>query len=376
MKPEELSQAITLLFENFWIVRESQPEEYMFLRRHQGFLQKEMKERFGMKLIMKNQYIQLLKRPLVLQDWMGNIGFTTQVDYVILCLAMAYVEGLEANRPFMLEELIREIELMKPERIDLDWSEYTHRKSLVRVIKKMLEFKVIETIQGETDDFEQSETQQEILFITTELARSFLSQAPKSYTQYNSFSDYWREMNENRYLEGNQKIFQQLMLTPYIQRTPDNEEEFVRLRNYHHHIAPYFDEKTTFHFELYRDYAALTVEQRESSDHIFPSRKVVDEIMIQLATICRNNQLEKSPYGVITLNKQEWYQLLDELQLEYKSYWSKEFSDKNIEKLSDSLLEKGQGWGLLNEDNEEIKINPTFSRLVAEMRNDDESMGN
>ena len=49
MKPEELSQAITLLFENFWIVRETQPEEYMFLRRHQVMLQKEMKDRFGMK---------------------------------------------------------------------------------------------------------------------------------------------------------------------------------------------------------------------------------------------------------------------------------------------------------------------------------------
>lgn len=376
MKPEELSQAITLLFENFWIVRETQPEEYMFLRRQQGFLQKEMKDRFGMKLIMKNQYIQLLKRPLVLQEWMGNIGFTTKVEYVVLCLSMAYVEGLEANRPFMLEELIREIELMKPERIDLDWSDYTHRKSLVSVIKKMLEFKVIETIQGETNGFAQSESQQEILFITTELARSFLSQAPKSYTQYDSFVDYWKEMSENHYLEGNQKLFQQLMLTPYIQRTPNNEEEFVRLRNYHHHIAPYFDEKTTFHFELYRDYAALTVEQRESSDYIFPSKKVVDEIMIQLATVCRNRQLERNPYGVITLNKQEWYQLLDELQSEYRSYWSKEFSEKSIENLSKSLLEKGQDWGLLNEVGNEIKINPTFSRLIAEMRNDDETMGN
>lgn len=372
MNSAEVAQAFKLLFENFWIVRSKDPENYMFLRRYQTFLQKEIRDRFGMKLIVRNNYIQLLKRPPVLHSWMGENGFVSQLDYTLFCFSMAYIEGMDADKAFMLDELIREIELMKSEHIYIDWTNFNHRKSLVRVVQKMLDYGVIETIQGETEEFGKSEHNQEVLFITTSLARSFLSRAPKFYTKYETFEDYWLDFKENQHLEINQLLYQQLMMTPLIKRTSENEELFSRLKNYYHHMNPYFVENTLYNFELYRDYAALAIEQRENGQDIFPSRKVVDEILIQLATLCRELTNEKTSYGLMVLSLDDWQKLLVQLKENYGIYWSKEFSEMSIENLGRELLNRGKKWELFTEEDNEIVVYPVFSRLVAEMRDEDE----
>lgn len=374
MKSEELSRGLKLLFENFWIIRETQPEQYSFLRRHQQGLQKELRQRFGLNLIVRPQYIQLLKRPQNLAPWMGDIGFSTQLDYSLFCCAMAFVEELEASTPFMLDELVRSLGLLVPSEIEVDWTNYNHRKSLVRVLKKMLSLHLIEAIQGETSEFEQSEMNQEVLFITTVQARAFLARAPKSYTQYTDFNDYWQDLQENQFLEGNQLLYQQLMMEPVIQRTEDNEETFTRLRNYYHRLQEYVEQNTYFNFELYRDYAAFTLEQQDTWQEVFPSRRVIDEILVQLATLVRQNEVAPSPYGEISLTYPQWQELMVNLQANYRDYWSKEFSEMGVSQLENALLARGIEWKLFKEDKQKqiIYIQPTFSRLVAEMRQEDE----
>lgn len=374
MKLVELNRGLKLLFENFWIIREEQPENYHFLRRHQNELQKELRQRFGMSLIQRPQYIQLLKRPQELAPWMGEIGFTSQVDYVLLCTAMAYIEELEAGTPFMLDELVRSLSLMLPEDLSIDWTNYNHRKSLVRVVKKMLEMVLIETVQGETSEFEHSELNQEVLFVTTVQARAFLARAPQSYTEYEGFAEYWQDFQTNQHLEANQLLYQRLMLEPLIQREPENEETFTRLRNYHHRMAEYIEGNTYFKFELYRDYAAFTLEQQDSWQEVFPSRRVVDEILIQLATVLREQEWQANSYGIISLTQGQWEKLIAELQKAYHSYWSKEFSQMSLDQLSQALISRGLEWQLLRveENKTAIKIQPGFGRLVAEMRTENE----
>ena len=161
-------------------------------------------------------------------------------------------------------------------------------------------------------------------------------------------------------------------MLPVIQRTPNNEELFVRLRNYYHHMAPYFMERTFFNFELYQDYAALTLEQRDNWQDVFPSRRVVDEILIQLATVLRKMVKECSAYGVVTISMDEWNQIISYLRKNYSQYWSKEFLEMSNEKLQETLFNRGKEWHLFEKQYEVILINPMFSRLIAEMRNEDE----
>lgn len=367
MKPEELERAFKLLFEQFWVIRSEQPEDYFFIKKHQQQIAKELRERFGMNLFIKPQFIQLLKRPHRLFPWMGEIGFSEQLDYVLLMCGLAYIEEREVESAFMLEELVRDLELLIPEEITLDWTNYSHRKSLVRVLKKMLELKLIEVLEGETTLFEQSEGNQEVLYMTTTQARYFLSRAPSSYSEYPDFETFWTDIQENRGLNKNQEIYQRLMLEPLIERGDENEDLFIRMRNYYRSMSDWFENQTAFSFELYRDYGALTLEQRDGWPALFPSRQVIDEILIQLATVLQNQRQRSSVYGEIDLTMTEWMNLLQELREEYLAYWSQEFVNLNQDQLSQRLLQRGEEWALLKVDRIEQKIiiQPVMARMTA-----------
>ena len=367
MNSDEKRRAFKLLFENFWIIRQQQPEDYTFLRRNQIALQKELRQRFGMYMIIRPQYIQLLKRPQILESWMGEIGFQTTLDYTLFCCAMAYIEDLEAGTPFMLNELVRDLGLLIPDEVSVDWENYNHRKSLVRVLKKMMDFVLIETIQGDTNDFGQSEANQEVLFQTTPQTRAFLARAPQSYTEYPEFNDFWEGLQESQTLEENQLLYQRLMMESSIQREAENEEVFNRLRNYYHWIESYVEQNTDFRFELYRDYAAFTLESRESFKESFPSRRVIDELLIQLATLIRQANLDPSSYGILTITDMKWSSFILELQSQYQSYWSKEFKEMSVEQLGTALLQRGEDWGLLKAKGQQVKILQPMGRLIAEM---------
>ncbi|MGX7197534.1 TIGR02678 family protein [Enterococcus olivae] len=372
MKPEDLQKALQLLFDQFWIIREDQLEDYQFLRRHQNELQKELRQRFGMSLIVRPQYIQLLKRPHTLEAWMGDIGLKEQLDYVLFACVMAYVESLESETPFMLDELIRNLDMLFPEEIDVDWTNYNHRTSIVRVLKKLEQLHLIEKIQGEMVAFEQSNENQELLFVTTAQSRALLSRAPMAYTEYSSFEEYWQDICASRNLEVNQMLYQRLMMEPMLKRGTENEELFVRLRNYHHYMRDFVENNLFFSYELYRDYAAFTTEKREGSGENFPSRQVVDEILIQVATLVRQAELDHLAYGISEMTSEEWQLLLKDLQETYQSYWSKEFKEMSEKQLSQAILRRGSDWGLFEATPEKVKIYPALGRLIAEMRLEDE----
>ncbi|MGC6768956.1 TIGR02678 family protein [Enterococcus sp. LJL51] len=369
MKPEEFGLAVKLLVENFWIIREDQPENYNFLRRHQQYIQREFRSRFGLSITIRPQYIQLLKRPFELEAWMGNNEFSAPMDFSLFCCGMAFVEELEVEAPFMMEELIQTIQLMVPVELVVDWNNYNHRKSLVRAVKKMERLRMIKKIEGDVSAFEQSEQNLEILFTTTPMARAFLARAPQSYTQYETFDAFKEDFEQSRSsLERNQVIYQRLLMTPQIRRTPENEDIFALMRNFYRFTQDYVEINTPFHFELYRDYAAFTLEQRDNWQELFPSRQVIDEILIQLATILRQDELEVTAYGEIHLTENQWHKLVKELQVNYSDYWSKEFKELSLNQLSTALLVRGSYWKLIESAGSKIIIQAAFGRLVAEMR--------
>ena len=121
-------------------------------------------------------------------------------------------------------------------------------------------------------------------------------------------------------------------------------------------MEEYIENNTGFRFELYRDYAALTLEYRESFKEVLPSRRVIDDVLIQLATLIRKAELEPSSYGVLTISHVKWSHLLLDLQDSYQEYWSKEYNEMSLSQLGDVLLERASDWGLLEVQGQQIAI--------------------
>src|SRR5690625_3491588 len=134
---EKAQEALQLLLEKFWILRLEEPELYQLVREREQVIRRYVDEKFGFNLFVHQYFIKLEKIPVIPKHWMGIQAFQDQRDYAIFCCALAYTENYAVDEQFLLSDICEEIKDMYPGEIPLDWTNYNHRRSLVRVIQQM-----------------------------------------------------------------------------------------------------------------------------------------------------------------------------------------------------------------------------------------------
>ena len=128
---------IRTLMEKFWICRDSDKETFYKVKRDIPNFQRFIREQLGWKLIHTEKLLKLEKRPAHAEAFMGISEFTDIRDYCILCVVLMYLEDAEEGRQFLLSELIDYVETQLKNYMPVDWTSFTQRKSLVRVLQYM-----------------------------------------------------------------------------------------------------------------------------------------------------------------------------------------------------------------------------------------------
>lgn len=111
---EKAKEAMTALFENFWIVREEEPELYQKIREREKVLKRYLQEKFGYRLIIHRYFAKLEKIPAEPESWMGIQDFQDILDYALFCCLLAYLESKAVDEKFLLSDLCEEIQAMYP----------------------------------------------------------------------------------------------------------------------------------------------------------------------------------------------------------------------------------------------------------------------
>ena len=131
------------LLEEFWICRDADKEEYYRVRRDVPNFQKFVREQMGWKLIHTENLIKLEKVPAHAEGFMGIQEFTEIRDYCILCVVLMFLEDREEEEQFLLSELIDYVETQLKGFMQIDWTSFTQRKSLVRVLQYLEKLQVL-----------------------------------------------------------------------------------------------------------------------------------------------------------------------------------------------------------------------------------------
>ncbi|KGL41338.1 TIGR02678 family protein [Listeria newyorkensis] len=365
---EEIAEAVGVLFENYWIVRERQRYEYHLIKSNERELIRHLMENYGLKLIVRSHFIKLEKIPIQAKSWMGMADFNTLMEYALFCCAMAYTEEKGEGEPFLLNELVEEIELFYPEKEGLDWTNYRHRKSLVKVLNKMVDLQLIEIIEGNTNTFAESKEQYEVLYRISKYSRYFIRTYPEDFQIYNSGRDFISNERREKLAdyENRVKIFRTLLMEPAILRNADNESEFYYLRNQEENIRHFFEKFTPFSFELTKNVAMLTLHDRKAQYDTFPSLKSLDDCFLQLVDYVRGDGLEYNAYGEMILTSNQWKTLVGDHAARNRGGWSKKDQELSLDKLAAVLLEIGKTWGMLRENKlGNITIMPNFARNIG-----------
>ncbi|GAQ16218.1 cytosolic protein [Oceanobacillus picturae] len=364
---EKAQTGLRLLFEKFWILRSKEPEVYQQIREREKIIKRYVDEKFGFDLIVHQHFIKLEKIPVETKSWMGMQGFLEPRDYAMFCCALAFTENRTVDEQFLLSDVCEDIKDLYPGEFPLDWTNYNHRKSLVRVIKQLEKLSILAVVEGEIEQFALNE-EQEVLYEVTVYARYFMRSYPKDLVQYKSIEEILEGEWERHETDVRRKrVYRKLLFSPAVHRESEQDPDFAYIRNFRNRLRDDMEEHTLFRFELFKNAAMLVTDERKQELTLFPDQKAIMDVALHFSHYLRNNQHEYVPdtLGNIHVTTVAFEQIVTQLHAEYGKGWSKQYREGTVKQTMQELATLMGEWEMLERDpfTGEYLIKPLAGRL-------------
>lgn len=376
---EKAQNSLRYLLENFWILRQENPEMYQAVRERENWLKRYVDDKLGFDLIVHQHFIKLEKIPVEAKSWMGLAGFQEPLDYAVFCCALAYSENHTVDEQFLLSDICEDIKDMFPGDIAIDWTNYNHRRSLVRVIKQMEKLVLIKAIEGEVEQFAMDESQ-EVLYETTIYARYFMRSFPEDIESFTSMetlleSEWERQANHQR----RKRVYRKLLMSPVVYRENEEDQDFQYIRQFRNRLRDDLEAHTLFRLEVFKNAAMLVAEERKQELTLFPDKKAISDIALHFAAFVRQSEtLQADALGNIYVTPIQLEQIVKTLHRTKGHGWSKQYREGTIKTTTKELMQLLQHWEMAVQNSEtgEYMLRPLLGRAVGKYpRKYEESLG-
>lgn len=364
---ERMQEALGILFEQFWVLRAEQPLVYQKLREREHQLKRYVTDKFGFDLIVHQHFIKLEKLPVDPKPWMGIQAFTEPMDYAIFCCALAFTESKSVDEQFLLSHITEDIQEMYPGDLPLDWTNYRHRKSLVRALKQLDELKLIRAVDGDVDLFAMSETE-EVLYEVSVHARYFMRSYPEDLFNYETIQDIltseWSRQKED---ERRKRVYRKLMFSPIVYRESKDDLDFAYIRNFRNRLGDEFEKFTPFRLEVFKNAAMLVLSDQKQRYTLFPNQKGITGVALHVADQIRKLELPVNEMGEIRVTLLEFERIVEAVQLECGPGWAKQYREDTPKKVTLELVSLLREWefGYMETDSGILVIQSGFARTVG-----------
>ena len=202
------------LIDRFWVTRAGNKELYFTLKRILPEYRRLINEQLGWNLIVNEAIVKLEKVPPRALPWMGIQSFQDPMDYCLLCAVLLFLADLDDGAPFLLSSLTRAVETFLAEVRPVDWTQFLHRKSLVRVLQYAQETGLVLVYDGDSAGFG-GNRDQEVLYENTGLSRHFPVHFGRDIMECRSIEDFEAFAWEGEETESRRhRIYRQLALAP------------------------------------------------------------------------------------------------------------------------------------------------------------------
>ncbi|MBA4493432.1 TIGR02678 family protein [Paenactinomyces guangxiensis] len=369
---EIAEQAIQVLLSRFWIIKEDDPELYAIIRDRESVIKDFMREKCGFRLIVHRYFIKLEKIPAQAEGWMGIREFQEPLDYVLLCSVLAFLENKSVDDQFLLSQLCEELKLLTPESVKLNWENYVHRKSLIRVLKWMQEMKMIRIIDSNDLLFTHDEKEAEALYEQTVLSRYFMRTYPKDLYRFSSRDEILKaDLSDDDSIRRRHQVYRRMLLSPVVYESEMSEEEWLYIKNYRYRIAEDLQKTAGLSLEVYKKTALAVVIDQRSKLHQFPDGKMITALFLQFADEVRHRlateEVDRTDRGWILLTAVQFEQWLQSCKERFDYGWSKEYKKQSLGKTAKELLHFLIDWKMAKVDDERaiIYLLPAIGRMVG-----------
>lgn len=339
MKPLEI------LLSKRWILKDREKELYYQLKDEIGKSRDFLTEKLGYQAIITPNLIKLEKIPAYAQNWMGIQDFSDRLEYIFLCMILMFLEDRDAGEQFVLSMLTEYIQAnIKEEQID--WTIYSYRRHLVKVMKYCVKLGILEIDDGSEDSFMKSD-EGEVLYQNTGASRYFMKNFSRDISDYHSQEDFlkeeWIGMNEDRGIIRRQRVYRALLMSPGIYLNDDTEEDFAYVRHYRGMIEEELNRFFDCELQVHKTSAFLIMGEDSNLGRSFPEENTLSDIVLLWCNLFRQKIADGSievPAGEdIVISRQQFLMISEECKRQYGSGWIKTYREMTMGEFCKKLKE-------------------------------------
>lgn len=359
---------IEVLLSHFWIVKETDRDDYYAVKHdiNNKNTKRFLENMLGWKLIHTERLLKLEKVPAHASSFMGIQEFTSISDYCFLCSILMFLEDREDSSQFLLSELIRYVETVLKDYMEVDWTSYATRKSLVRSLQFAESTGMLKTYEGNTNMYS-SEQSSEVLYENTGLSRYFCSSFSTDIRSYQSWHDFEgkqvEEVNEERGDMRTNRVFRTLVTSPQMFWSSETNADSLYLRNKRNYIAKAIEENIGGKLIVNRNNAAVVYEDCYPSCDYHPTSSMLSEIVLLVCHTIHEMSRDARKLTVrtddtILVSKDRFINILVQLKKKYQALWSKEYREMSEDKYVVHVMEYMKKWLMIEEVDGQILIYP------------------
>lgn len=361
-------KSIQKLLEGFWIIKSRDKDLYFLARAEMNSIEKFAREYTGWRVVSNERIIKLEKTPSYAQSFMGITEFRSKLDYVILCALLIFLEDKEDYEAFLLSEVVANIEVQLKEFVSADWTRFSDRKSLIRVMQYAVEIGLLVCHEGNIDEFT-SDSQKEVLYENTGLSRYFAVNFSRDISGCKSCEDFENitdDVDTDRGHFRSNRVYRRLATSPAMYWDNAEDSDSLYLKNKRSSVSKYLNEYLGGRLDIHRNSAYFMLEDDDNYGESFPKDSTLCDIAVLLCTVIRNHtELMHSENDTVFLNKDKFIELVGECAREYSFAWSKEYRELPVEKTAARLCELMEGWMLLKETESGVVLYPGIYKFMG-----------
>ena len=365
MKPLEI------LLSKRWILKDREKELYYQLKDEIGKSRDFLTEKLGYQAIITPNLIKLEKIPAYAQNWMGIQDFSDRLEYIFLCMILMFLEDRDAGEQFVLSMLTEYIQAnIKEEQID--WTIYSYRRHLVKVMKYCVKLGILEIDDGSEDSFMKSD-EGEVLYQNTGASRYFMKNFSRDISDYHSQEDFlkeeWIGMNEDRGIIRRQRVYRALLMSPGIYLNDDTEEDFAYVRHYRGMIEEELNRFFDCELQVHKTSAFLIMGEDSNLGRAFPEENTLSDIVLLWCNLFRQKIADGSievPAGEdIVISRQQFLMISEECKRQYGSGWIKTYREMTMGEFCKKLKEYMILIEMIMEKYDQIIVYPIVGKVAG-----------
>lgn len=360
------------LLDRFWVTRAENKELYFSVKRASPLYRRLVNEQLGWNLIVNESVIKLEKVPPKAMSWMGIQDFQESLDYCLLCGTLLFLSDLDDGEQFLLSSLSESLGAILAEVQPMDWTRFSHRKSLVRVLRYAQRIGLLIVYDGVSEAFGNDQTQ-EVLYENTGLSRHFPVHFGRDIMHCNSIEDFesfaWEGEDAARGRQRIQRVYRQLTLSPALYWSEHNHSDYDYVKNQRSWLNRYLSEAMGGELHVHKNGAFFVLDAEHSFGSVHPRDSAISDVALLLCAQLRN-RIKAGIYprnedDTVFLTHREFQHEMIQCQAQYGTGWGRRLRALSLDKLAQELISYLSDWMFLEKQSEGFLLYPAVGKWIG-----------